>query len=70
VLPLAACLPEGVWRTRTAALIGVFALLVPPLAGNFTGQVPLLITGYAAGIALVAGAYVVLRRTRVTVAQV
>lgn len=70
VLPLAACLPEGVWRTRAAALIGVFALLVPPLAGNFTGQVPLLVTGYVAGIALVAGAYVVLRRTRVTVARV
>lgn len=69
VLPLAACLPVGQWRTRVAVLVGVFALLVPPLAGNFAGRVAELVIAYAAGIALVAGAYLVLRRTRVTVAQ-
>ncbi|MFS8097165.1 polyprenol phosphomannose-dependent alpha 1,6 mannosyltransferase MptB [Lentzea alba] len=69
VLPLAACLPVGPWRTRVAALVGVFALLVPPLAGNFAGRVPQLALAYALGIAVVAGVYLVLRRTRVTVEQ-
>ncbi|KJK45380.1 hypothetical protein UK23_26515 [Lentzea aerocolonigenes] len=65
VLPLAACLPVGKWRTRVAALAGVFALLVPPLAGNFAGRVPELIAAYALGIALVGGAFFVLRRVPV-----
>ncbi|MCP2244358.1 alpha-1,6-mannosyltransferase [Lentzea aerocolonigenes] len=69
VLPLAACLPEGTWRTRVAVLAGVFALLVPPLAGNFAGRVHELVLAYALGIALVGGAYLVLRRARVSVAQ-
>ncbi|GHH41093.1 polyprenol phosphomannose-dependent alpha 1,6 mannosyltransferase MptB [Lentzea cavernae] len=69
VLPLAACLPLGRWRTRVAVLTGVFALLVPPLAGNFTGRVPELVAAYVVGIALVGGAYLVLRRARVSVAQ-
>ncbi|MEU3645793.1 polyprenol phosphomannose-dependent alpha 1,6 mannosyltransferase MptB [Lentzea sp. NPDC034063] len=69
VLPLAACLPVGKWRTRVAVLAGVFALLVPPLAGNFAGRVPELIGAYVLGIALVGGAYLVLRRARVSVAQ-
>ncbi|WP_167976335.1 polyprenol phosphomannose-dependent alpha 1,6 mannosyltransferase MptB [Lentzea indica] len=65
VLPLAACLPEGPWRTRVAGLAGVFALLVPPLAGNFTGRVMELVLAYALGIALVGCAYFVLRRVSV-----
>lgn len=69
VLPLAACLPEGTWRTRIAVLAGVFALLVPPLAGDFTGRVPELVAAYVVGTALVGGAYLVLRRARVSVAQ-
>lgn len=69
VLPLAACLPAGAWRTRVAVLAGVFALLVPPLAGNFAGRVPELVTAYVLGIALVGGAYLVLRQARVSVAQ-
>ncbi|HEX7303769.1 polyprenol phosphomannose-dependent alpha 1,6 mannosyltransferase MptB [Lentzea sp.] len=69
VLPLAACLPAGRWRTRVAVLVGVFALLVPPLAGNFTGRVAELVTAYVVGIALVGAAYLVLRRARVSVAQ-
>ncbi|MFD5827042.1 polyprenol phosphomannose-dependent alpha 1,6 mannosyltransferase MptB [Lentzea sp. NPDC060358] len=68
-LPLAACLPEGPWRTRVAVLTGVFALLVPPLAGNFTGRVAELVTAYVVGVALVAAAYLALRRARVSVAQ-
>ncbi|WP_434444765.1 polyprenol phosphomannose-dependent alpha 1,6 mannosyltransferase MptB [Lentzea sp. E54] len=69
VLPLAACLPVGTWRIRVAVLTGVFALLVPPLAGNFSGRVPELVMAYVLGIALVGGAYLVLRRARVSVAQ-
>ncbi|SER02025.1 alpha-1,6-mannosyltransferase [Lentzea xinjiangensis] len=69
VLPLAACLPPGPWRTRVAVLAGVFALLVPPLAGNFTGRVAELVAAYVLGGALVGGAYLVLRRTRVSVAR-
>ena len=65
VLPLAACLPVGPWRTRVAALVGVFALLVPPLAGNFAGRVPELVTAYVLGIAVAGGAYLVLRRVPV-----
>ncbi|WP_346131696.1 polyprenol phosphomannose-dependent alpha 1,6 mannosyltransferase MptB [Lentzea roselyniae] len=69
VLPLAACLPAGPRRTGVAVLAGVFALLVPPLAGNFAGRVPELITAYVLGVALVGGAYLVLRQARVSVAQ-
>lgn len=69
VLPLSACLPVGKWRTRVAVLVGVFALLVPPLAGNFAGRVPELVLAYVLGVALVGGAYLVLRRARVSVAQ-
>ncbi|MFD9697738.1 polyprenol phosphomannose-dependent alpha 1,6 mannosyltransferase MptB [Lentzea sp. NPDC059081] len=69
VLPLAACLPAGPWRTRVAVLVGVFALLVPPLAGNFSGRVAELVTAYVVGIALVGAAYLLLRRVRVSVAQ-
>ncbi|WP_439657952.1 polyprenol phosphomannose-dependent alpha 1,6 mannosyltransferase MptB [Lentzea sp. HUAS TT2] len=69
VLPLAACLPVGTWRTRVAVLAGAFALLVPPLAGNFAGRVPELVGAYVLGIALVGGAYLGLRRARVSVAQ-
>lgn len=65
VLPLAACLPAGPWRTRVAVLVGVFALLVPPLAGNFTGHVPELVAAYVLGLALVGGAALVLRRVPV-----
>ncbi|HEX8870522.1 MAG TPA: polyprenol phosphomannose-dependent alpha 1,6 mannosyltransferase MptB [Lentzea sp.] len=65
VLPLAACLPVGKWRTRVAVLVGVFALLVPPLAGNFAGRVPELITAYVLGIAAVGGAFFFLRRVPV-----
>lgn len=67
VLPLAACLPVGPWRTRVAVLVGVFALLVPPLAGNFAGRVPELVTAYALGIVAVGGAFFVLRRVPVAV---
>ena len=67
VLPLAACLPAGRWRTRVAVVVGVFALLAPPLAGNFAGRVTELVLAYALGIALVGCAYFVLRRVPVAV---
>ena len=69
VLPLAASLPLGRWRTGVAVLVGVFALLVPPLAGNFDGRVTGLVMAYLLGIAVVGGAYLVMRRMRVSVAQ-
>lgn len=65
VLPLSACLPAGPWRTRVAVLVGVFALLVPPLAGNFSGRVPELVAAYVLGLALVAGTAFFLRRVPV-----
>ncbi|SDG66396.1 alpha-1,6-mannosyltransferase [Lentzea fradiae] len=68
VLPLAACLPEGPWRTRVAAVAGVFSLLVPPLAGNFSGRVAELVIAYVVGVALVGAAFLLLRRARVSVA--
>ncbi|ANZ40995.1 hypothetical protein BBK82_38465 [Lentzea guizhouensis] len=58
VLPLAAA---GVWRTKIAAVVTVFALLVPPLAGDFAGRVAELVVGYGAGLAVVACAFLVLR---------
>lgn len=51
VIPLA-CAPLGRFRTRLTALVAVFAVLVPPLAGNHSGQVPQLVACYATGIAL------------------
>ncbi|KOV86804.1 hypothetical protein ADL03_08285 [Nocardia sp. NRRL S-836] len=58
VVPLAAA---GVWRSQVAAVVAVFALLVPPLAGDFAGRVPELVLGYAAGLAVVACAFFFLR---------
>ncbi|HEX6345237.1 polyprenol phosphomannose-dependent alpha 1,6 mannosyltransferase MptB [Umezawaea sp.] len=61
VVPLAASgLPRHAWA-RLAGLVAVFAVLVPPLAGNFSGRVGQLVAGYAIGIVLVGAAYLVLR---------
>jgi len=62
VIPLAACLPTGRGWARMAALVAVFAVLVPPLAGNFTGRVGQLVAGYAIGILLVGVAFLLLRQ--------
>ncbi|MGZ3145041.1 polyprenol phosphomannose-dependent alpha 1,6 mannosyltransferase MptB [Lentzea chajnantorensis] len=59
VVPLAAA---GLWRTGLTAAVTMFALLVPPLAGDFTGRVGELVVGYGAGLVLVACAFLVLRR--------
>lgn len=61
VIPLAACLPAGRVHTRLAAFVAIFAVLVPPLAGNFSGQVGQLVACYAMGIALVAVAFLLIR---------
>lgn len=66
VAPLA-CLPEH--RAKTAAVVAVFALLVPPLAGDFTGRVPQLVLGYALGATAVAAVYLLLRRSADQVPQ-
>lgn len=62
VIPLAACPLAGRARTGLAALVAVFAVLVPPLAGNFAGRVGQLVGGYAIGALLVGAAFLVLRR--------
>lgn len=63
VVPLAACLPAGRARTGLVALVAVFAVLVPPPAGNFAGRVGQLVAGYAIGVLLVGAAFLLLRRT-------
>jgi alpha-1,6-mannosyltransferase len=65
VVPLAACLPAGRAWARLAALVAVFAVLVPPLAGNFTGRVGQLVAGYAIGILLVGAVFLLLRHVAV-----
>ncbi|MEO6084666.1 MAG: polyprenol phosphomannose-dependent alpha 1,6 mannosyltransferase MptB [Umezawaea sp.] len=62
VIPLAACLRTGRASTRLTALVAVFAVLVPPLAGNFTGRVGQLVAGYAIGIVVVGAAFFLLRQ--------
>lgn len=60
--PLAvARIPPGA-RGGLVALVAVFAVLVPPLAGDFTGRVTGLVAGYVAAAVLVALAYVGIRR--------
>ncbi|PRY44532.1 polyprenol phosphomannose-dependent alpha 1,6 mannosyltransferase MptB [Umezawaea tangerina] len=61
VVPLALCLPVGRAWTWLTGVVAVFAVLVPPLAGNFSGRVGHLVAGYAIGVLLVAAAFVVLR---------
>jgi alpha-1,6-mannosyltransferase len=63
VLPLAACPLPGRAGTRLAALVAVFALLVPPLAGDHAGRAGQLATGYAVGVLLAAAVFLLLRRT-------
>ncbi|MCS7475315.1 polyprenol phosphomannose-dependent alpha 1,6 mannosyltransferase MptB [Umezawaea endophytica] len=49
--------------SKLAGLVVVFAVLVPPLAGDFSGRVGQLVTGYAIGIALVGAVFPLLRAT-------
>ncbi|WP_199440915.1 polyprenol phosphomannose-dependent alpha 1,6 mannosyltransferase MptB [Umezawaea beigongshangensis] len=63
VVPLAACPLPGRARTGLAALVAVFALLVPPLAGDFSGRAGQLVTGYAIGALLAGAALPLLRGT-------
>ncbi|GAA3540297.1 polyprenol phosphomannose-dependent alpha 1,6 mannosyltransferase MptB [Amycolatopsis ultiminotia] len=64
VLPLAATLPAGRARNGLIALSALFALILPPLGGNFAGRVGLLVTAYAIAVALVVVTFLVLRRPR------
>ncbi len=61
LVPLAACrLPTRAW-TGLTGLVAVFAVLVPPQAGDFSGRVGQLVTGYAVGAALVGAVFLALR---------
>ncbi|RZQ65861.1 polyprenol phosphomannose-dependent alpha 1,6 mannosyltransferase MptB [Amycolatopsis suaedae] len=54
VIPLAVCLPAGRVRTVVATLSAVFAVVLPPLGGNFSGKVGELVLGYAGAIVVLA----------------
>ncbi|MFD9739382.1 polyprenol phosphomannose-dependent alpha 1,6 mannosyltransferase MptB [Umezawaea sp. NPDC059074] len=62
VVPLAVAPVTTLVRARLAAVVAVFAVLVPPLAGNFSGRVGQLVVGYAVGILVVGAAFLLLRR--------
>ncbi|HWO68357.1 MAG TPA: polyprenol phosphomannose-dependent alpha 1,6 mannosyltransferase MptB [Umezawaea sp.] len=61
LVPLAASGLPARALTRSTGLVVVFAVLVPPLAGDFSGRVGHLVAGYAIGIALAGAVYLVLR---------
>ncbi|MFQ6267762.1 polyprenol phosphomannose-dependent alpha 1,6 mannosyltransferase MptB [Kutzneria viridogrisea] len=63
VIPLAASLPPGRALSGLAALVTIFAVLVPPSAGNFANRIGQLVTAYAVGIVLTGVALLLLRRT-------
>jgi alpha-1,6-mannosyltransferase len=62
-LPLAACVSTPRLRAWTAGACALFALLVPPLAGDFSGAVVPLVTGYLLGLLAVAACLPLLLRT-------
>ncbi|GAA1299439.1 polyprenol phosphomannose-dependent alpha 1,6 mannosyltransferase MptB [Saccharothrix xinjiangensis] len=64
VAPLAATRLPARARTGLGALVAVFAVLVPPLAGDFTGRVGQLVLGYAVAALLVGMAFPLLREDR------
>ncbi|MEQ3551001.1 polyprenol phosphomannose-dependent alpha 1,6 mannosyltransferase MptB [Pseudonocardia nematodicida] len=63
VLPLAAAPLAVRTHARIGVVAGVFAVLLPPLAGDFSGRAGLLVGGYAVAALVVAVGYVLLRRT-------
>ncbi|MFD7656079.1 polyprenol phosphomannose-dependent alpha 1,6 mannosyltransferase MptB [Actinosynnema sp. NPDC059797] len=64
VVPLAATRLPVRARTGLGALVAVFAVLVPPLAGDFTGRVGQLVLGYAVAALVVGMAFALLREDR------
>ncbi|MFC5286600.1 polyprenol phosphomannose-dependent alpha 1,6 mannosyltransferase MptB [Actinokineospora guangxiensis] len=63
-LPVAACATTPRLRAWTAGVCALVALLVPPLAGDFSGAVAPLVTGYLLGLLAVAACLPLLLRTR------
>jgi len=63
VLPLAASLPAGRARGTMTGLVAVFSVVLPPIGGNFSGRIGLLVLGYLIGIAVVALTYSGLRKS-------
>jgi alpha-1,6-mannosyltransferase len=62
VVPLAASRLRGRARTWSAGVVAVFAVLVPPLAGNFADRIGQLVASYTFGIMLVGATFLLLRR--------
>lgn len=62
VVPLAASRLPGRAVPWSVGAVAVFAVLVPPLAGDFTGRVGSLVAGYAIGAVVVWAAFLLLTR--------
>ncbi|WP_165777645.1 polyprenol phosphomannose-dependent alpha 1,6 mannosyltransferase MptB [Amycolatopsis antarctica] len=60
-IPFALCLPSGRARTALAAALTIFSVLIPPLAGDFTGKVGELVLAYVVGLLVVGGCFAFLR---------
>ncbi|WP_370949579.1 polyprenol phosphomannose-dependent alpha 1,6 mannosyltransferase MptB [Amycolatopsis sp. cg5] len=63
LLPLACAVDVHKGRVALAGLSVVFAVVIPPLAGNFSGKVMQLIIGYVGGLAVVAIIALIIRKT-------
>ncbi|UKD54605.1 polyprenol phosphomannose-dependent alpha 1,6 mannosyltransferase MptB [Amycolatopsis sp. FU40] len=62
VIPLAASLPAGRVRSVVITLVAVFSVVLPPVGGNFSGRVGLLVLAYVIGLAVVVAAFFALRK--------
>ncbi|MER6901052.1 polyprenol phosphomannose-dependent alpha 1,6 mannosyltransferase MptB, partial [Amycolatopsis sp. NPDC000740] len=61
-IPLAASVPAGRVRSVLITLVAVFSLALPPVGGNFSGRVGLLVLAYVIGLAVVVAAFFGLRK--------
>ncbi|WP_033290196.1 polyprenol phosphomannose-dependent alpha 1,6 mannosyltransferase MptB [Amycolatopsis jejuensis] len=61
-IPLAASLPAGRARAALITLVAVFSVVLPPVGGNFSGRVGLLVLAYVIGLAVVVLTYFGLRK--------
>ncbi|WP_020662158.1 polyprenol phosphomannose-dependent alpha 1,6 mannosyltransferase MptB [Amycolatopsis benzoatilytica] len=63
-VPLAASLPAGRARATLISLLAVFSVVLPPIGGNFSGRIGLLVAGYLIGIAVVVLAFFAMRKNQ------
>ncbi|WP_143047245.1 polyprenol phosphomannose-dependent alpha 1,6 mannosyltransferase MptB [Amycolatopsis xylanica] len=66
VIPLACAVDVHRGRIALAGLSVVFAVVIPPLAGNFSGRIVQLVIGYVGGLAVVAATALIMRKTETT----